>query len=77
LRALEDELALIASAPNGRRNAQLNDSAFCLFRFVLGGRLAASAIITGLEAAARHAGLPDSEIHKTISSAAKARGLNP
>jgi hypothetical protein len=76
LRALEAELALIASAPDGRRNEQLNESAFNLFRFVLEDRLDASAIVHGLEEAGRHAGLTEKEIAATISSAAKARGLS-
>jgi hypothetical protein len=75
-RALEAELALIASAPNGRRNDQLNESAHALFRFVCEGRLVANALIPELKAAARAAGLTDSEIASTIGSAAKARGLS-
>jgi hypothetical protein len=75
LRVLEAELALVASAPNGRRNQQLNESAFALFRFAVEGRLEAGAIAHGLEAAARHAGLNDREAIATIRSAARARGI--
>jgi hypothetical protein len=73
LRALEAELALVASAPVGRRNDQLNESAFNLFRFAQEGRLDAGAIAHGLEAAARHAGLDDREIASTLRSAAAKR----
>jgi len=75
LRALEAELALVASAPEGRRNDQLNESAFNLFRFAEEGRLDAGAIAHGLEAAARHAGLDDREIASTLKSAAAKRGV--
>jgi hypothetical protein len=76
LKALEAELALAASAPEGRRNEQLNESAFNLFRFVLDGRMAADPIVHSLTAAARHAGLRDREIQSTIRSAAQARGVS-
>jgi Bifunctional DNA primase/polymerase, N-terminal len=75
LRALEAELALVASAPVGRRNDQLNESAFNLFRFAQEGRLDAGAIAHGLEAAARHAGLEDKEVESTLKSAAAKRGV--
>jgi hypothetical protein len=76
LRALESELALVASAPNGRRNEQLNESAFSLFRFVIEGRMSAGPIVHSLEAAAFHAGLTEREIQSTIRSAARARGVH-
>jgi hypothetical protein len=75
LRAIEAELALVASAPQGRRNEQLNESAFNLFRFAQEGRLDAGAIAHGLEAAALHAGLEDKEIEATLKSAAAKRGV--
>jgi hypothetical protein len=75
LRALEAELALVASAPEGRRNDQLNESAFNLFRFSAEGRLAADAVAHGLKAAARHAGLNAREIASTLRSAATRRGV--
>ena len=75
LRALEAELALVASAPVGRRNDQLNESAFNLFRFAAEGRLPADAIAHALEAAASHAGLDDQEIASTLKSAATKRGI--
>jgi hypothetical protein len=75
LRTIEAELALVASAPHGHRNDQLNESAFNLFRFAQEGRLEASAIAHGLEAAARHAGLTDREISATLKSASAKRGV--
>jgi hypothetical protein len=75
LRAIEAELALVACAPVGRRNNQLNESAFNLFRFAAEGRLGTDAIASGLEAAARHAGLSDNEIAATLKSAAAKRGV--
>jgi Bifunctional DNA primase/polymerase, N-terminal len=76
LKALESELALVASAPKGRRNEQLNESAFNLFRFVIEDRLAPAPIVNSLTGAARHAGLTDGEIRSTIRSAATARGVS-
>jgi hypothetical protein len=67
--------ALVASAPKGRRNEQLNESAFALFRFVVDDLMAADPIVHSLAAAARHAGLADREIQSTIRSAAQARGV--
>jgi hypothetical protein len=74
-RALETELALVAVAPRGRRNNQLNASAHALFRFAQDGRLDAGVIQRGLLAAAQSAGLHEREALATIGSAAKARGI--
>jgi hypothetical protein len=74
-RAIAAELALIASAPEGRRNDQFNESAFSLFRFAAEGRIAAGSVARGLEAAARHAGLAPREIASTLKSAATKRGV--
>jgi Bifunctional DNA primase/polymerase, N-terminal len=75
LKALKSELSIVAAAPTGRRNDQLNASAHALFRFVETGRLPADVIRRGLLAAALHAGLDEREALGTISSAAKARGI--
>jgi hypothetical protein len=75
LKALEAELAMVAAAPSGRNNNQLNASAHALFRFVETDQLPADVIRRGLLAAALHAGLPEREALGTISSAAKARGV--
>jgi hypothetical protein len=72
-RAIAAELALIASAPEGRRNAQLNEGAYALFRFA--DQIEPGAIAAALQSAARHAGLDPDEITSTVSSAAKARGV--
>jgi Bifunctional DNA primase/polymerase, N-terminal len=74
LKALETELAILAGAPEGQRNAQLNESAFRLLR--LADRLEPSAITHALISVARSTGLEDSEINETIASAARARGVS-
>jgi hypothetical protein len=74
IKALESELALVAIAPQGTRNDQLNRSAHALFRLVVAGRLYQDLVERGLLAAARHAGLSESEARRTIASAARARG---
>lgn len=76
LRALESELAMVAAAPDGRRNDQLNASAHALFRFVAEHRLPADVTMRGLLAAAAHAGLAEREALPTIRSAASARGVS-
>jgi len=73
LKALENELVLVASAPSGRRNHQLNASAHALFR--LADRLPPDVIRRGLLSAAAHAGLPHAEAEATVRSAARARGV--
>lgn len=74
-RAFQAELALVACAPSGRRNDQLNASAHAVFRFVAEGKLSAATATDALLAAAAHAGLARREALATISSAAKARGV--
>jgi hypothetical protein len=73
--ALERELQAVATAPVGRRNHQLNESAFRLLRLAADGRLDASAIAHALTAAALHAGLSEYETRRTIQSAASKRGV--
>ena len=75
-KAFESELALVACAPAGRRNDQLNASAYAVFRFVAEGKMSAATAADGLLAAAVHAGLTRREALGTISSAAKARGVH-
>jgi len=74
-KALVAELALVALAPEGMRNDQLNASAHALFRLVKDGRLYHDIVERGLIEASRHAGLHELEARRTIASAAKARGL--
>ena len=77
LKALRSELALVAVAPEGSRNHELNRAAHALFRLVPDGRLDRDLVERGLVDAARHAGLAKIEARRTIASAAKARGLRP
>ena len=72
LRAIEAELALVASAPVGKRNDS-SMAAFNLFRFAAEGRIDAGAIAHGLEAAALHAGLDAREIASTSIRRRQAR----
>jgi hypothetical protein len=74
-RAIEAELIAVAGAPEGARNQTLNRSAHALLRFAADGAVDPGAIVEGLVAAARHAGLRPSEALPTIRSAARARGI--
>ena len=74
-RAVESELALIASAPEGQRNDALNRGSHTLFRLVLSHGVPFEVIRDGLLLAALHAGLGEREAVATIQSAARARGL--
>ena len=76
LKAFRAELALVAAAANGRRNDQLNESAYALLRFVKSGDLPASLVRDALADAAAHAGLGPIETLQTIRSAASARGVD-
>jgi Bifunctional DNA primase/polymerase, N-terminal len=76
-KALEAELALVATASEGRRNDQLNRSAHALYRLVSSGRLHRSDVDHSLKAVAHHIGLAEKETAATLSSAARARGLAP
>ena len=71
--ALEAEVAAVAAASEGRRNDQLNRSAFALARFVRDGTLPASQYVENLTSAASRAGLPDVEIRRTLASALQGR----
>jgi hypothetical protein len=72
--AVEAEVAAVAGAWEGSRNSQLNRSAYALARFAADGRLDWDAAAAVLTAAARHAGLADTEIARTLASARNARG---
>lgn len=67
------ETAAVASAPAGRRNDQLNRSAFALARFVVAGDLDASDVTEQLAGAALEAGLSPTEVERTLRSALTAR----
>lgn len=70
-KALTEEAAAVASAPEGRRNQQLNDSAYSLGQLVAAGVLYRGDVEQALEAAALQAGLGEVEIRGTLRS-----GLN-
>ena len=70
---LEREVADVSSATEGGRNDQLNRSAYALARFVRDGALPAATYVEQLTAAASRAGLPESEIRRTLASALQGR----
>ena len=76
LKAFRSELALVAAAASGRRNDQLNQSAYNLLRFVKSGDLPSHIVRDALADAANHAGLGPIEAMNTIRSAASARGVD-
>ncbi len=67
-KALQDELAKLLAAPEGKRNGTLNSCAFNLAQIVAGGGLAEDAVKARLRAAADGIGLEPSEIAATIDS---------
>ena len=75
--ALKDEVAILASAPEGARNSQLNKSAFALGQFVGAGVLSEAEVIQELSGAATYVGLDQSEIEKTIRSGLKSGAKCP
>jgi putative DNA primase/helicase len=70
--ALEEECGLLASAPAGSRNAQLNTSAFKLGTLVGGNELSRADVERELKAAALQCGLDESETEKTMKSGIEA-----
>jgi hypothetical protein len=66
--ALQDEVQLLASTPEGSRNDQLNKSAFALGQFVAVGLLSEGEVSGALSKAATYAGLTPQEIDSTINS---------
>jgi putative DNA primase/helicase len=66
--ALEQELDILARAPSGERNDQLNTSAFSLGTLVGAGLLNEAEVIQKLEIVARAIGLNEREIMPTINS---------
>lgn len=76
--ALEDELAILASTPESRRNIQLNESAFKLGQLIGGGVLHnANAVEAELHLVASQLGLDASEIPATLRSGMEAGKKNP
>lgn len=68
LAALGREAEAVANAPEGGRNARLNEAAHALGNFVGAGVLDEGEVFEALSAAAREAGLAGNEIMKTIKS---------
>lgn len=67
-KALQNECAAVANAPEGQRNDQLNTSAMKLGQLVAGGALSRDEVEAALYRAAVDAGLDDDEIMPTIHS---------
>jgi hypothetical protein len=67
--ALEAECAVVAAAPDGRRNATLNRSAFKVGRFVAWGDLPRQTAEDAFQGAGAAAGLTAAECRTTIRSA--------
>ncbi len=76
-RALKDEIANVANAPEGTRNDTLNTAAFALGQLVGGREIDQSDAWRSLEAAASHCGLPPTEVRKTLTSGFQAGLENP
>ena len=75
--ALQDEVTALWVAPEGQRNDQLNTSAFNLGQIVAGGGLDRVTVEQELTAAAKDAGLGNSETIATIKSGLEAGMLEP
>lgn len=68
-KALESECAAVASAVEGTRNHVLNKAAFSIGQLVSAGHLNADHAFSALAQAAQLAGLPASEIQRTVPRA--------
>jgi hypothetical protein len=75
--ALRNEILILASAPEGSRNDQLNKSAFALGQLVAVGVLSEADVISDLSQAADCAGLDPEEISRTIISGLNAGRQHP
>lgn len=76
-KALADEAALVAAAPEGSRNDQLNRAAFNLAQLVASGHLAYADVRDQLLAAAHTCGLTRAEAEKTIGSGFRSGSRQP
>lgn len=68
LAALEKEIAILAETPEGKRNEQLNKSAFALGQLVAGGELDHESVERELLSVAIATGLSGEEARNTIAS---------
>lgn len=75
--ALAKECEHVATAPEGTRNPTLNSAAFSIGQLVAGGYLDEAEAFDALLAAARTAGLGESESTKTATSGLRAGGQKP
>jgi hypothetical protein len=71
-KALVEEAAVVADAPEGQRNETLVRSAFVLGQLVAGGELAAETVVDALADAAEESGLPHGEASRTIENGMRA-----
>ncbi|MFI5329941.1 MAG: DUF927 domain-containing protein, partial [Desulfobaccales bacterium] len=71
-KALADELAKLARTPEGRRNTQLNESAFSLGQLIGAGALGRGEVEAGLSGRAAAIGLGETEARATIRSGIEA-----
>lgn len=76
-RALEQECAELASAPEGTRNDRLNNVAFRVGQLVRGGHLNELMARSEVQSAAKAAGLDEREIRTTLASGFKAGTEHP
>jgi hypothetical protein len=76
-RALDQEIVAVATAIEGTRNDTLNTAAFALGQLVSGGEIDHHDAYASLTAAARAAGLPQTESTKTIASGFSAGMAEP
>jgi Bifunctional DNA primase/polymerase, N-terminal len=75
--ALAAEVARLAQAPPGTRNATLNRAAFRCYQLAAAGLLDPDEVTDQLTRAARAIGLADREIRRTLGSASRAGVANP
>lgn len=76
-RALESEVARVALAGVGTRNATLNEAAFSLGRLVAGGELDGGEVFDALLTAGNRSGLTETECVNTIRSGLSAGARQP
>jgi hypothetical protein len=75
--ALQSEVQALATTQQGGRNHQLNRAALNVGTLIGAGALTETDVTPALIAAARQAGLPESEINKTLASGLRAGIQNP
>jgi hypothetical protein len=75
--AFAGELNSVLSAREGTRNDTLNNSAYSLGQIVSSGGLGLSEVSTALQTVARHIGLEEDEVRKTVRSGIESGIANP